>query len=148
MEQEEREVKPHREETVVVNLGIGREKKEVKVNTCIFANVRDELVTLLRDYQDIFAWSYQDMPGLSLENCATQATSESRVLPGKAKIKENETRDVPKDKGGGEEAVQRWFLSHCSAPKMGRQYRASPEKGWEGANVCGLLRSKLSQSKG
>ena len=28
-------------------------------------NVRDELVTLLQDYQDIFAWSYQDMLGLS-----------------------------------------------------------------------------------
>ena len=105
-------------------------------------------MTLLRDYQDIFAWSYQDMPGLSLENCATQATFESRVLPGKAKIEENETRDVPKDKGGGEEAVRRWFLGHCSVPKMGRQYRASPEKGWEGANVRGLSRSKPSQSKG
>jgi len=30
-------------------------------------NVWDELVALLRDYQDIFAWSYQDMPGLSFD---------------------------------------------------------------------------------
>ena len=65
VEQEEREVKPHREETEVVNLGIGEEKKEVKVGTCMFMNVQDKLVTLLRDYQDIFAWSYQDMLGLS-----------------------------------------------------------------------------------
>ena len=28
-------------------------------------NIQDELVTLLQDYQDIIAWSYQDMPGLS-----------------------------------------------------------------------------------
>ena len=67
VEQEEREVKPHREETEVVNLGIGEEKKEVKVGTCMFMNVQDKLVTLLRDYQDIFAWSYQDMPSLSLD---------------------------------------------------------------------------------
>jgi len=65
VEQEEREVKPHQEETEIVNLGIGEERKEVKVGTCMSTNVWDELVTLLRDYQDIFAWSYQDMPGLS-----------------------------------------------------------------------------------
>ncbi|XP_028199548.1 uncharacterized protein LOC114384068 [Glycine soja] len=62
VEQEEREVKLHREETEVVNLGIGEEKKKVKVGTHMPANVRDKLVTLLGDYQDIFAWSYQDMP--------------------------------------------------------------------------------------
>ena len=28
-------------------------------------NIQDELVTLLQDYQDIIACSYQDMPGLS-----------------------------------------------------------------------------------
>ena len=49
------------------HLGMGGEKKEVKVGTCMSMKVRDELVTLLRDYQDIFSWSYQDLPGLSLE---------------------------------------------------------------------------------
>jgi len=52
-----------------------------------------------------------------------------------------------KDKGGGEEAVRRWFLGRCSVPRMGHQYRAGPEKGWEGENVCGLSGSKPSQSK-
>jgi len=65
VEQEERKMKPHQEEIEVVNLGIGGEKKKVKIGTCVSANIRDELVALLQDYQDIFAWSYQDMPGLS-----------------------------------------------------------------------------------
>ena len=65
VEQEEWEVKPHQEETKVVNLGVDGERKEVKVGICMFANVRDELVTLLQDYQDIVAWYYPDMPGLS-----------------------------------------------------------------------------------
>ena len=51
----EREVKPHQEETKVVNLGVDGERKEVKVGTCMSADIQDELVTLLRDYQDIFA---------------------------------------------------------------------------------------------
>ena len=58
VEQEEREVKPHQEETKVVNLGVGEERKEVTVGTGMSSDVRDELVALLRDYQDIFAWSY------------------------------------------------------------------------------------------
>ena len=47
VEQEEREIKPHQEETEVVNLGTSEEKKEVKIGTCVSANVRDELVALL-----------------------------------------------------------------------------------------------------
>jgi len=65
VEQEDLEMKPHQEETIIVNLGVGEEKKKVKVGTSKATHIRDELVALLRDYQDIFAWSYQDMPGLS-----------------------------------------------------------------------------------
>jgi len=39
VEQEEREVKPHQEEIEVVNLGVDGERKEVKVGTCMSANV-------------------------------------------------------------------------------------------------------------
>jgi len=47
VEKEEREVKPRQEEKKFVNLGVDGERKEVKVDTCISANVRYELVTLL-----------------------------------------------------------------------------------------------------
>jgi len=58
-------VKPHQKETKIINLGVGEERKEVKVGAGMSTRIRDELVALLQDYQDIFAWSYQDMPGLS-----------------------------------------------------------------------------------
>jgi len=58
-------MKPHQEETEIVNLGVGEERKEVKVGTCMTTLVRDGLVVFLRSYQDIFTWSYQDMPGLN-----------------------------------------------------------------------------------
>ncbi|XP_025982644.1 uncharacterized protein [Glycine max] len=67
VEQEDREVKPHQEEMEIVNLGVGEERKEVKVGTSMSTNIRDELVALLRNYQDIFAWSYQDMSDLSAD---------------------------------------------------------------------------------
>jgi len=46
-------------------LGVGEERKEVKVGTGMTTPVRYELVVLLQNYQDIFAWSYQDMLGLN-----------------------------------------------------------------------------------
>ena len=58
-------MKLHQEETEIVNLGVGDGRKEVKMGTHMTTPIRDELVALLWDYQDVFAWSYQDMPGLS-----------------------------------------------------------------------------------
>ena len=47
IKQEDREVKSHQEETKVLNLGVGEERKEIKVGTGVSTNVRDELVALL-----------------------------------------------------------------------------------------------------
>ena len=44
MEREEREIKLDQEETEVVNLGTSEEKNEVKIITCVSANIQDELV--------------------------------------------------------------------------------------------------------
>ena len=51
----------------MVNLGSEEDKKEVKVGTTMSAVMRERLVKLLRDFKDVFAWSYQDMPGLDPE---------------------------------------------------------------------------------
>ena len=39
VEQEDREVKPHQQETEIVNLGVGEERKEAKVGTGMSTNV-------------------------------------------------------------------------------------------------------------
>ena len=62
---EDQEMGPHQEKTKLVDLGTSSGKKEVKIGTGMTAPIREELTALLKDYQDIFAWSYQDMPGLS-----------------------------------------------------------------------------------
>ena len=56
---------PHQEETELVDLGTGSGKREVKIGTGMTMPICEELTALLRDYPDIFVWSYQDMPGLS-----------------------------------------------------------------------------------
>jgi len=53
--QEDQKMKPHQEETKIMNLGVCKEKKKVKVGMSMATPVRDELVVFLRNYQDIFA---------------------------------------------------------------------------------------------
>jgi hypothetical protein len=56
------------EELEVVNLAKeGEEPKEVKIGTHFTIEQKDALITLLREFCEIFAWSYQDMPGLDTD---------------------------------------------------------------------------------
>ena len=67
VEQEERQILPHQEIIEAVNLGTEEEKKEVKIGTTLSSATRKELIDLLQDYNNVFAWSYQDMPGLDTD---------------------------------------------------------------------------------
>ena len=58
LEQERKVIRPHQEEIEVINLGTEEDKKEIN------PRVKERIIELLREYPDIFAWSYKDMPGL------------------------------------------------------------------------------------
>ena len=50
-----------------VNLGTEEDKKEVKVGANLEPSVKKRLIQLLHDYVEVFAWSYEDMPGLDAD---------------------------------------------------------------------------------
>ena len=56
--QEERQILLYQETIEDVNLGAKGERKEVKIGTSLSANTKNELVGLLQEYNDVFAWSY------------------------------------------------------------------------------------------
>ena len=59
-------VKNIQEELVKVDLNVGEEgERLVKISMSLSEEERRKLVALLREYKDDFAWSYQEMPGLS-----------------------------------------------------------------------------------
>jgi hypothetical protein len=51
----------------VINLGTDEDRKEVKVGASLKEDVKRMLINLLQEYVDVFAWSYQDMPGLDTD---------------------------------------------------------------------------------
>ena len=67
VKQDEKQILPHKELVEVVSLGDKQEKKEVKIRACITIETKRDLIKLLQEFKDVFAWSYQDMPGLSTD---------------------------------------------------------------------------------
>ena len=56
------------EELKVVNLAEkSEEPKEVKIAAHFSTEQKDELIALLKEFHEIFTWSYQDMPGLDTD---------------------------------------------------------------------------------
>ncbi|RDX89680.1 hypothetical protein CR513_28565, partial [Mucuna pruriens] len=53
-----------KEDLEVINLGSEEEKKEVWVGKHMPPDLKQKLLELLKEYVDVFAWSYQDMPSV------------------------------------------------------------------------------------
>src|ERR1044072_1884910 len=64
LKHEERIIQPHKEPLEAINLGSEKDKKEVNIRASLNSSVKSKLINLLKEYVDVFAWSYQDMPGL------------------------------------------------------------------------------------
>ena len=68
MNRESEGSKPNIEEKEVINLADeGKKEKPIKIRVNFPKDMKDELITLLKEFKEIFAWSYQDMPGLDIE---------------------------------------------------------------------------------
>jgi hypothetical protein len=56
-----------REELETVNIGTREDKKELKIRILITSSEREDLIALLREYVDVFVWSYADMSSLDID---------------------------------------------------------------------------------
>ena len=65
--QEEKAIRPHEESVEVINLGTEADKKEVKIGADLEDCVKRRLVQMFHDYVEVFAWSYEDMPGMDTD---------------------------------------------------------------------------------
>ena len=67
LEHEENTIYPYKEPLEVINLGSEEDLKEVKIGALLHPDVKSRLIEMLKEYVDIFSWSYQDMPGLDTD---------------------------------------------------------------------------------
>ena len=57
-------VSPAVGDTKIIDFGIVYQPRELRIRSDLSVDERDNLIQLLRAYLDVFAWSYEDMPGL------------------------------------------------------------------------------------
>ncbi|KAI5404437.1 hypothetical protein KIW84_051562 [Lathyrus oleraceus] len=67
LERDEKIIQPFEEQIELVNLGFEDDVTEVKIGSRLCPGAKKGLIDLLREYSDVFAWSYQDMSGLDSE---------------------------------------------------------------------------------
>jgi len=67
VEQEDKEIEAYQEIIEILNLGDEDEKKEAKIGNNMSKEVQGKLCDLVKDFRDVFASSYQDMPGLDTD---------------------------------------------------------------------------------
>ncbi|XP_070008360.1 uncharacterized protein [Nicotiana sylvestris] len=67
LEQFENKPKPNLNDTEPVNLGSSKEVKETKISIHTDEKAQDALIQHLFEFKDVFAWSYDDMLGLSID---------------------------------------------------------------------------------
>ena len=84
---EDKQILPHQEVIELVNLGTDDEKKKVKIDSSLDPSAKKEIVDLLKEYVDIFAWSYQGMPGLSTEIMEHQLPMRLECKPVQQKLR-------------------------------------------------------------
>ncbi|XP_069151790.1 uncharacterized protein [Solanum lycopersicum] len=66
LEQFEYKPKPNISETETINLRNSEDVKETKISLHINQEIREAIIQLLFEYKDVFAWTYDDMLGLSV----------------------------------------------------------------------------------
>uniref|UniRef100_A0A2N9H8Q5 Reverse transcriptase/retrotransposon-derived protein RNase H-like domain-containing protein n=1 Tax=Fagus sylvatica TaxID=28930 RepID=A0A2N9H8Q5_FAGSY len=77
----------------------GEEPREVKIGTRCAAEQKEALIALLREFHEIFAWSYQDMPGLDTDIVVHKIPAEARMQARQTSTATDEARSHFEDQG-------------------------------------------------
>uniref|UniRef100_A0A2N9GJ26 Integrase catalytic domain-containing protein n=1 Tax=Fagus sylvatica TaxID=28930 RepID=A0A2N9GJ26_FAGSY len=117
--------------------------REVKIGTRCAAEQKEALIALLREFHEIFAWSYQDMPGLDTDIVVHKIPLKPECKPVKASTATDEARSHFEDQGRGGKAIEgsneRRILIH------GRILRVQSDQDGRGRQVQDLLLSHIGE---
>ena len=79
-------IQPYKDPLETINLGSEEDPKEVKIGALLHPDVKSRLIELLKEYVDIFSWSYQDMSGLDTDIMEHYLPLEPECPPIKQKL--------------------------------------------------------------
>ena len=80
-------LEPIKKETQSINLRIDNEPKMVQIGNTLTSSENDTLVTLLKEFKEVFAWSYKDMPRIDTDIVQHCIPTNSTTKPVKQKLR-------------------------------------------------------------
>ena len=126
--QDEKQILPHQEVIEAINLGIEEERKKVKIENTLWPTIREKLIDLLREYSDVFAWSYQDMPGLDTDIMVHRLPLREECAPVKQKLKKVKPEMLLKIKEEVKKKLDARFLEVSKYPQWVANIMPVPKK--------------------
>jgi len=117
LEQERKAIQPHQEKIELVNLGTEEEKKEIKIGASLDANIKKRVMELLREFAEVFAWSYKDMPGLDPEVVEHRLPLKPECPPVKQKLRRSHPDMALKIKEEVRKQIDAGFLVTSEYPQ-------------------------------
>ena len=118
LEQERKVIQPHQEELEIVNLGTEEDKKEIKIGASLGADVKKRVIELLKEFADVFAWSYKDMPGLDPEVVEHRLPLKPECSPVKQKLRRSHPDMALKIKEEVRKQIDAGFLVTSEYPTV------------------------------
>jgi hypothetical protein len=112
LERQDEGSKPNIEELEIISLADeGEEPREVKIGTRCTAEQKEALIALLREFHEIFAWSYQDMPGLDTDIVVHKIPLKPECKPVKQALRRMKPEVILKIEEEVEKQLKAGFLS-------------------------------------
>ena len=70
-----------------INLGNDKNSRLIKIGLTLNEKERKDLQELLMEFQEVFAWSYEDMPRIDPEIAQYHIDNNDHILPVKKKLR-------------------------------------------------------------
>ena len=122
-----------KEETQSVNLGTNDEPKMVQIGNTLTPSEKDELVALPKEFKEVFAWSYEDMPGIDTDMVQHCIPTSPTTKPIKQKLRMMKPKWTLKIKEKVEKQYNagflrvvnhlKWLANVVTVPKKDRKVR-------------------------
>ena len=110
-------VEPIKEETQPSNLGTDDEPKMIQVGNTLTSFKKDALVSLLIEFKEIFAWSYENMLGIDIDIVQHCIPTDPTIKPVKQKLRRMKLEWTLKIKEEVEKQYNERFLRVVNYPK-------------------------------
>ena len=96
------------------------------------------MIELLKEFPDVFAWSYQDMPGLDTNIVEHHLPLKPECPPVKQRLRRTHPEMAIKIKEEVQKQIDAGFLANDRISAMVGQDSAGSEERWKSQDVCRL----------